>query len=77
MLGWIPVGSPLRDREAIDLADMQLETATDVQRPACFDLTHHREHIGAGNAAKVDIAEGRKRIPLKPGQKPRCVVVVE
>ena len=75
MRGWIPVGSPLRDREAIDLADMLLETATDVERTACLDTAHNRGHLGAGNDTKVNLAEGGKRIPLEPGQKPRGVAL--
>ncbi len=77
MLGGIPVGPTLRDREAVDLADMLLETATDIERTACLDTAYHREHIGAGNGAKIDLAEGRKRIPLQPGQEPRGMTFVE
>ena len=58
---------------ANDLADMP----ADVERAPRLDLTHHRDHVGAGDGTKIDVAEGGRRIPLKPDQKPRCVVFVE
>lgn len=68
MLGRIFAGPALRDREAIDLADMLLEAPADVESAPRLDLTHHRQHISAGDAVKVELAKGRKRILLQPGQ---------
>ncbi len=73
MFSRITLSPAMRDGKAIDVADMLLEAAADVERAAHLNPSHHRQHIGRREDTEREFAEGRKGITLKPGQQPRSM----
>lgn len=64
----IMIGPALRNGEPIDLADMLLEPAADIERAARLDAADHRQHIGAAHNPDIGLAQHREHIALKPGE---------